>query len=137
MSSTRSSCGGFVASEKRSSIRDAGLGATYALTTAGYAAAKLLRRSMWGGEVSTFVRDLVDSFAEMKPEDADCIINEDATFRDGRMKFWEIRDLRKSNNSEDTARWVADGEIEGILPKPRDSIALYFEFCRLGAQHDP
>ena len=121
---------GFIEGSGRSNVRDKGWSAEYVLTPFGSEAAAALRQTRWGKEVSSFAHDLVDGFAELNPSEADEIITQDETFRAGRMDLWEVRDLRKRNEAEDAAKWVADYDVDGFRPKPRDSIALYFEYLQ-------
>ena len=126
----RLAAGGFASSETRRSIRDDGSESRFAITTAGVEVSSILKRSRWGRRTFSFVQDLVASFAELDPDHADQIIDQDATFRDGRMGMGDIRDLREENLAAATARYVADFEVDGVRPGPRESIALYFDYLQ-------
>lgn len=122
--------GGFVETGQRESIADDGWNNAYRATADGLRVTALLRDSRWGERTAAFVRDLVSSFAELEPAGADRIIDEDATFRDDRMRVDEIRDIRKVNQALEAARLVADYEVDDVRPAARDSIALYFDFLQ-------
>ncbi|WP_019832411.1 hypothetical protein [Sphingomonas sp. PR090111-T3T-6A] len=126
----RLAASGFASSEARRSIRDDGWESRFAITAAGVEVSSILKRSRWGRRTSGFVQDLVASFAELDPDHADQIIDQDATFRDGRMAVGDIRDLREENLAAATARHVADFEVDGVRPGARESIALYFDYLQ-------
>lgn len=126
----RLAAGGFASSETRRSIRDDGWESRFAITAAGVEVSNILKRSRWGRRTAGFVQDLVASFAELDPDHADQIIDQDATFRDGRMSLGDIRDLREENLAAATARHVADFEVDGVRPGARESIALYFDYLQ-------
>lgn len=126
----RLAAGGFAATETRRSIRDDGWESHFAITAAGVEVSSILKRSHWGRRTSAFVQDLVASFAELDPDHADLIIEQDATFRDGRMEIGDIRNLRQENFAAATARHVADFDVDGVRPGARESIALYFDYLQ-------
>lgn len=121
---------GFAQSRTLASIRDDGSGSEFSLTVAGAQVSDILKQSSWGRRTAAFARDLVASFAELDPEDAEEIIEQDATFRDGRMAIGDIQDLREENLAAATARHVADFEVDGARPDARDSISLYFDYLQ-------
>jgi len=122
---------GFVEATTRRSIADDGWESDrYSINEFGVNAAELLAASRWGGETSRFVRDLVLSFAELDPRHADDIIGQDAVFRDDRLRLGQIARVEKENPAVQTARLIADYEVDGIRPGAADSIALYFNFLQ-------
>lgn len=120
---------GLVETPTRSSIRDDGWDTgTYAITEDGVRVADELRKTAWGAETASFVRDLVGSFSELDPKDADEIIGQDEIFGENALRRGEIQNIKEDNPALAAAREVADYEVEGLRPSPRDSIALYFEY---------
>jgi hypothetical protein len=120
---------GFVEAGTRRSISDQGWDhAGYGITADGIRVSELLKASHWGRRTAAFVADLVSSFADLDPDTAEQIISQDATFRDDRLRKGEIRDLRQTNEAADMARFVADYEVDGLRPGPRESIGLYFDY---------
>jgi hypothetical protein len=127
----RLAASGFVATATRRNISDDGWEtAGFSITAAGVKVSNILKASHWGRRTASFVHDLVASFAELDPAGAAQIIEQDATFRDDRMELGEIRDLRKLNYAADTARYIADFEVDGVRPGARESIALYFDYLQ-------
>ncbi|WP_298687622.1 hypothetical protein [uncultured Sphingomonas sp.] len=122
---------GFVATETRDGVADLGWDANgYWITDDGVRVADRLRATSWGRATARFVRDLVIGFAELDPDDADDIVQQDALFRDDRLRRGDIRNIVTDNQAANTARQVADYEVDGLRPDARDSIALYFEFLQ-------
>jgi hypothetical protein len=127
----RLAAGGFVATSTRRSISDEGWETDgFSITAAGVELSDRLKAARWGRHTASFVHDLVASFAELDPAGAGQIIEQDATFRDDRMELGDIRDLRKENHAADTARFIADFEVDGVKPGARESIALYFDYLQ-------
>lgn len=128
---TRLVAGGFVGATTRASISDDGWETDrYEINEYGVGVAGLLAETRWGEQTSRFVRDLVSSFAELEPTGANGIIDQDAVYREDRLKRGQIADLRTANYATEAARMVADYEVDGVRPDPRDSIALYFNFLQ-------
>jgi hypothetical protein len=122
---------GFIDATTRRSIRDDGWsGGSYSISADGIRVISLLKHTRWGERTAEFVKDLVTSFAELDPEETGHLIGQDATYRDDRLSRGEIRDLRKDNQAALAARLIADYEVDGVRPGPRDSIALYFDFLQ-------
>jgi hypothetical protein len=128
---TRLIANGFVVGMTRASIGDDGWETDrYEITEYGVRVTTVLLASRWGGQTSSFVRDLVSSFAELDPSVANGIIDQDAVYREDRLRRGQIADLRTSNYATQAARMVADYEVDGVRPDPRDSLALYFNFLQ-------
>lgn len=121
---------GFAKSRTFGSIRDDGSDSEFSLTVAGAEVSDLLKRSSWGRRTAAFARDLVAGFADLDPKDAEQIIDQDATFRAGRMAIGDIQDLREENLAAATALHVANFEVDGARPDARDSISLYFDYLQ-------
>lgn len=122
---------GFVDTSARRSIRDDGWSdGCYTISADGIRAMALLKHTRWGKRTAAFVKDLVISFAELDPTETGHLIEQDATYRDDRLSQGEIRDLRKDNQAALAAQLIADYDVDGIRPGPRDSIALYFDFLQ-------
>lgn len=122
---------GFIVSPTRSSVHDEGWESSgYSIAADGVQVANRLKQSAWGWRTAAFVRDLVESFAELDPTDADTIIEQDAVFGNGVLRRGEISDIYKDNRTLSTARAIADYDVDGLKPTPRDSIALYFDYLK-------
>jgi len=122
---------GFVGTTTREAVSDLGWESDgYWVTDDGLSVAERLKATSWGKSTSRFVRDLVMGFAELDPDDADDIVEQDALFRDDRLQRGHIRDIVKENQAAEAAKLVADYDVDGLKPDPRDSIALYFEFLQ-------
>lgn len=128
---TRLIARGFVDAATRQSIADDGWESDqYAINAYGVKATNLLTASRWGAETARFVRDLVLSFTELDPSDAEDIIDQDVVYRNDRLRRGQVAKIEGDNPAAKAARLIADYEADGIRPGAGDSIALYFNFLQ-------
>ena len=122
---------GFVDATTRRSIADDGWeDDRYGINEHGVRVGALLAESRWGAETQAFVRDLVLSFAELDPQHAVEIIDQDAVYRNDRLRRGQIAKVDDDNPAVKAARLIADYEVDGVRPGAADSIALYFNFLQ-------
>ena len=122
---------GFVDATTRRSIADDGWEDDhYRINEYVVRAGALHAAAQMGAETQAFVRDLVLSFAELDPQHAVEIIDQDAVYRNDRLRRGQIAKVDDDNPAVKAARLVADYEVDGIRPGAADSIALYVNFLQ-------